>query len=153
VAAVEGTGRKALLIAGTIISVCMAEPSLSAIGAGYRVFAVVDASGTYSKMAQEITLARVVQAGVIPVDTAGRLCRTAEDLEPARRRAVGRGLQRCLPSLPAPDREPRQSTGSGDEGRRAGFAQGYGLSLDVDERIVQCHYSESMSSRAAAKQS
>src|SRR5207344_2504645 len=29
---------------------------------------VVDASGTYSKMAQEITLARVVQAGVVPMD-------------------------------------------------------------------------------------
>jgi len=34
------------------------------------VFAVVDASGTYTKMAQEITLARVVQAGVVPMDTA-----------------------------------------------------------------------------------
>lgn len=34
------------------------------------MFAVVDASGTYSKMAQEITLARVVQAGVVPMDTA-----------------------------------------------------------------------------------
>ncbi|MGZ8410011.1 MAG: hydrolase, partial [Hyphomicrobium sp.] len=30
----------------------------------------IDASGTYSKMAQEITLARVVQAGVVPMDTA-----------------------------------------------------------------------------------
>ena len=37
---------------------------------GYKVFAVIDASGTYSKMAQEITLARVVQAGVVPMDTA-----------------------------------------------------------------------------------
>ena len=37
---------------------------------GYQVFAVVDASGTYSKMAQEITLARLVQAGVVPIDTA-----------------------------------------------------------------------------------
>jgi hypothetical protein len=34
------------------------------------VFAVIDASGTYSKMAQEITLARVVQAGAVPMDTA-----------------------------------------------------------------------------------
>ncbi|MCY1558336.1 hypothetical protein D9M68_952590 [compost metagenome] len=31
---------------------------------------MVDASGTYSKMAQEITLARIVQAGVVPMDTA-----------------------------------------------------------------------------------
>ncbi|MNP67694.1 hypothetical protein D3C76_1635530 [compost metagenome] len=40
------------------------------MNAGYQVFAVIDASGTYSKMAQEITLARVVQAGVVPMDTA-----------------------------------------------------------------------------------
>ncbi len=37
---------------------------------GYQVFAVIDAPGTYSKMAEEITLARVVQAGVVPMDTA-----------------------------------------------------------------------------------
>src|SRR3546814_10751463 len=48
----------------------MAFPSISAVAAGYRVFAVIDASGTYSKMAQEITMARVVQAGVVPMDTA-----------------------------------------------------------------------------------
>ncbi len=70
VGAVEATGKKTLIIAGTITSVCMAFPSISAVAAGYRVFAVVDASGTYSKMAQEITLARVVQAGVVPIDTA-----------------------------------------------------------------------------------
>jgi nicotinamidase-related amidase len=70
VAAVNATGRKTLIIAGTITSVCMAFPAISAVHAGYKVFAVVDASGTYSKMAQEITLARVVQAGVVPIDTA-----------------------------------------------------------------------------------
>jgi nicotinamidase-related amidase len=70
VAAVKETGRKTLIIAGTITSVCMAFPSISAVADGYKVFAVVDASGTYSKMAQEITLARVVQAGVVPMDTA-----------------------------------------------------------------------------------
>ncbi len=70
VAAVEATGKKTLIIAGTITSVCMAFPAIAAVQAGYKVFAVVDASGTYSKMAQEITLARVVQAGVVPIDTA-----------------------------------------------------------------------------------
>jgi nicotinamidase-related amidase len=70
VAAVKATGKKQLIIAGTITSVCMAFPSISAVYDGYQVFAVVDASGTYSKMAQEITLARVVQAGVVPMDTA-----------------------------------------------------------------------------------
>ena len=70
VKAVKATGKKQLIIAGTITSVCMAFPAISAVNAGYQVFAVVDASGTYSKMAQEITLARVVQAGVVPMDTA-----------------------------------------------------------------------------------
>jgi nicotinamidase-related amidase len=70
VAAVKATGRKTLIIAGTITSVCMAFPAIAAAYDGYKVFAVIDASGTYSKMAQEITLARVVQAGVVPMDTA-----------------------------------------------------------------------------------
>lgn len=70
VAAVKETGRKTLIIAGTITSVCMAFPAIAAIHEGYKVFVVVDASGTYSKMAQEITLARVVQAGAVPMDTA-----------------------------------------------------------------------------------
>ena len=70
VAAVKATGRKTLIIAGTITSVCMAFPAIAAAREGYKVFAVVDASGTYSKMAEEITLARIVQAGVVPMDTA-----------------------------------------------------------------------------------
>lgn len=70
VAAVKATGRKTLIIAGIVTSVCMAFPAISAVHEGYKVFAVIDASGTYSKMAQEITLARVVQAGVVPLDTA-----------------------------------------------------------------------------------
>lgn len=70
VAAVKATGKKQLIIAGTITSVCMAFPSIAAIADGYQVFAVIDASGTYSKMAEEITLARIVQAGVVPMDTA-----------------------------------------------------------------------------------
>ena len=70
VAAVKATGRKTLIIAGTITSVCMAFPAISAAYEGYKVFVVVDASGTYSKMAEEITLARIVQAGVIPMDMA-----------------------------------------------------------------------------------
>ncbi|MGJ0579839.1 isochorismatase family protein [Xenorhabdus bovienii] len=70
VAAVKATGRGTLIIAGTITSVCMAFPSIAAAHEGYKVFAVIDASGTYSKMAQEITMARVVQAGVVPIDTA-----------------------------------------------------------------------------------
>jgi isochorismate hydrolase len=69
VAAVKETGRKTLIIAGTITSVCMAFPAIAAVHEGYKVFVVVDASGTYTKMAQEVTLARVMQAGAVPIDT------------------------------------------------------------------------------------
>ena len=68
--AVEATGKKTLIIAGTLTSVCMAFPTLSALAEGYKVYTVVDASGNWSKLATDITLARVVQAGAIPIDTA-----------------------------------------------------------------------------------
>lgn len=67
--AIKATKRKTLLIAGTLTSVCMAFPSLSAIEAGYRVFAIIDASGNWSKMATDLTIARMTQAGVMPIDT------------------------------------------------------------------------------------
>ena len=47
----------------------MAFPTLSALAEGYKVYTVVDASGNWSKMATDITLARVIQAGAIPIDT------------------------------------------------------------------------------------
>jgi nicotinamidase-related amidase len=69
VEAIEKTGRKTLLIAGTLTSVCMSFPTLSALAAGYKVFCIIDASGNWSKMATDITMARVVQAGAMPIDT------------------------------------------------------------------------------------
>src|ERR671919_1611222 len=69
VEAIEKTKRKTLLIAGTLTSVCMAFPTLSALDAGYKVFDIIDASGNWSKMATEITTARIAQAGAVPIDT------------------------------------------------------------------------------------
>ncbi|TXE58057.1 isochorismatase family protein [Serratia nematodiphila] len=66
---VKKTGRKTLIIAGTLTSVCMAFPAISAIKEGYNVYCVVDASGNWTKMATDITIARVAQAGAIPTDT------------------------------------------------------------------------------------
>ena len=37
--------------------------------AGPTVFTIVDASGNWSKMATDLTIARVVQAGAMPIDT------------------------------------------------------------------------------------
>jgi len=72
---IEETKRKTLYIAGTLTSVCMSFPTLSALVAGYEVFAIIDASGNWSKMATDLTLARVVQAGVMPIETYAVLMR------------------------------------------------------------------------------
>lgn len=69
VEAIEKTNRKTLIIAGTLTSVCLAFPALSAVEAGYKVFCVVDASGNWSQMATDLTVARITQAGAMPIDT------------------------------------------------------------------------------------
>lgn len=79
VAAVEATGRKTLVIAGIWTSVCVNFPALQAKAEGYHVYIVLDASGDPSVMASQITVARAVQAGIVPVSTnviAGELQRT-----------------------------------------------------------------------------
>ena len=69
VKAVEATGRKTLIMAGVWTSVCVAFPALQAKADGYRVYAVMDASGDVSQMASDVALARMTQAGIIPVTT------------------------------------------------------------------------------------
>ena len=69
VTAVQATGRKTLIMAGVWTSVCVVFPALQAKAAGYDVYAVIDASGDVSETAQRVTIARLVQAGVVPVTT------------------------------------------------------------------------------------
>ncbi|MGV7030641.1 isochorismatase family protein [Methylobacterium symbioticum] len=66
-AAVKATARKKLLIAGISTEVCVAFAALAAREAGYDVYAVLDASGTWSKLVEEAAVARMVQAGVVPI--------------------------------------------------------------------------------------
>ncbi|WP_439681134.1 hydrolase [Embleya sp. MST-111070] len=70
VEAVAATGRRDLLIAGLWTDICLAFPAIHAMGDGYRVFAVTDASGATTVEAHERGVQRMVQAGVIPT-TAG----------------------------------------------------------------------------------
>jgi nicotinamidase-related amidase len=69
VKAVTETGRKTLVIAGVWTSVCVAFPALQAKAEGYNVYVVMDASGDISQMASDAALARMAQAGVVPVTT------------------------------------------------------------------------------------
>ena len=66
---VQSTGKKTLVIAGVWTSVCVMFPALDAKLAGYKVYAVIDASGDPSEMASRTSLARFVQGGVIPTTT------------------------------------------------------------------------------------
>jgi nicotinamidase-related amidase len=74
VKAVRETGKKTLVMAGVWTSVCVMFPALDAKAAGYKVYAVIDASGDPSKMASRTTVARFAQAGVIPTSANAVLC-------------------------------------------------------------------------------
>ena len=73
---VRATGRKTLIMAGVWTSVCVMFPALDAKAAGFKVYAVMDASGDPSEMASRTTLARLVQGGVIPTSTNAVLSET-----------------------------------------------------------------------------
>ena len=66
---VKATGRKTLIMAGVWTSVCVVFPAIQARADGYDVYAVIDASGDMSAMASQVSLARLVQAGVVPITT------------------------------------------------------------------------------------
>lgn len=64
VAAIEATGKKQLIIPGVVTEVCVAFPALSAIEAGYDVFVVTDASGTFNRITLDAAWDRMSAAGV-----------------------------------------------------------------------------------------
>lgn len=61
--AVKATGKKQLIIAGVVTEVCVAFPALCAINAGYEVFVVTDASGTFNEITRYSAWGRMQQAG------------------------------------------------------------------------------------------
>src|SRR5262245_62115467 len=71
---VRKTGRKTLIMAGVWTSVCVMFPALDAKAAGFKVYAVMDASGDPSEFASRTTLARFTQAGVIPTSANAVIC-------------------------------------------------------------------------------
>ena len=76
VKAVRATGKKTLIMAGVWTSVCVMFPALDAKAAGFKVYAVIDASGDPSELASRTTLARFIQAGVVPTSTNAVLSET-----------------------------------------------------------------------------
>ncbi|MGL4238608.1 hydrolase [Tabrizicola sp.] len=61
--AVKATGRKQLIIAGLWTEVCVAMPAIQALGEGWDVTVVTDASGGVSAEAHQVAIQRMVAAG------------------------------------------------------------------------------------------
>ncbi|TGE03796.1 hydrolase [Hymenobacter fodinae] len=64
---VEATGRRKLIMAGWWTEVCLAMPTIQALGEGYEVYIVTDASGGVSAESHERAVQRMVQAGAVPI--------------------------------------------------------------------------------------
>lgn len=61
------TGRKTVLIGGISLDNCTLHTTLDLLRHGYRVFVVVDASGTNSKISEDLAVMRLIAAGAVPV--------------------------------------------------------------------------------------
>ncbi|KAB2788493.1 hydrolase [Brucella anthropi] len=79
VKAVKATGKKQLLIAGVVTEVCVAFPALSAIEAGFDVFVVTDASGTFNEVTRHSAWDRMSAAGVQLMTWFGVACELHRD--------------------------------------------------------------------------
>lgn len=64
---VKQTGRKKIVIAALWSEICLTFPAIQAAGEGYEVYAVTDASGGASLEAHEVSIQRMIQAGVTPI--------------------------------------------------------------------------------------
>jgi nicotinamidase-related amidase len=67
VEAIKKTGRKKLIIAALWTEICLAMPTIQALGEGYEVYIVTDASGGVSIEAHDMGVRRMVQAGAVPM--------------------------------------------------------------------------------------
>ncbi|OUS26473.1 hydrolase [Gammaproteobacteria bacterium 45_16_T64] len=90
--AIKATGRKKIIMAGIVTDVCLLFPALSAIEEGYNVYAVIDASGTWNKTVQEVTIQRLTQAGVKVTTWASVLAEIMNDWRSEHGEALGNVL-------------------------------------------------------------
>lgn len=65
---IKKSGRKQLVIAALFTEICLAMPVIHALGEGYEVFIVTDASGGVTAEAHDMAVRRMVQAGAVPMN-------------------------------------------------------------------------------------
>lgn len=64
---VKKTGKKKIVMAALWTEICLAMPAIQAIGEGYDVYVVTDASGGVSVEAHEMAIHRMIMAGAVPI--------------------------------------------------------------------------------------
>jgi nicotinamidase-related amidase len=64
---VKKTGKKKIVMAALWTEICLAMPAIHALGEGYEVYIVTDASGGVSIEAHEMAVQRMIQAGAVPL--------------------------------------------------------------------------------------
>ena len=64
---VKKTGKKKIVMAALWTEICLAMPVIQALGEGYEVYFVTDASGGVSLEAHEMAIQRMIQAGGVPI--------------------------------------------------------------------------------------
>jgi nicotinamidase-related amidase len=69
--AVKKTGRTKVVIAALWSEMCLAMPGIQAMGEGYDVYVVTDASGGVSREAHDMAIRRLVAAGAQPITWLG----------------------------------------------------------------------------------
>lgn len=79
VAAVKKTGKKQLIIAGIVTDVCVSCVALSAAEAGFEVFVVTDASGTFNDATRQAAWMRMAANGVQLVNWFNVACELMRD--------------------------------------------------------------------------
>lgn len=78
-AAAIGTGRRNFIMAGVTTDVCLVFPSISAVQEGYRVLAVLDASGSPFAQSEDFAQRRMERAGVVLTATNTAIAELAQD--------------------------------------------------------------------------
>lgn len=78
-AAVIATRRRNLLVAGVTTDVCLVFPTISAVQEGFRVQAVLDASGSPFMQSEDFSQRRMENAGVVLTATNTAIAELAQD--------------------------------------------------------------------------
>jgi nicotinamidase-related amidase len=78
-AAVRATGREKLIMAAVTTDICLIFPAISAVQEGFKVLAVLDASGSSFDVQEELARRRMATAGVMLTTTNTAIAELVQD--------------------------------------------------------------------------